>query len=57
MAELLRDNLHNNTRKAYNKEGVLVNYPVRLELMHVLLNLKYAQLALHGRARSRPARG
>ena len=32
--------------KAYSNDGAPVDYPVRLELTHALLNLVYAQLAL-----------
>ena len=40
-AELLREGLHDNTHEACNKNGVSVNYPVQLELVHTLLNLVY----------------
>ena len=45
-AELLRDGLHGDAHKVYGEDGALVNYPVRLEMAHALLNLAYAQLAL-----------
>ena len=45
-AELLRDGLHDNAHKAYGEDGAPVDYPVRLELAHALLNLAYTQLAL-----------
>ena len=40
-AELLRDNLHTDTCEMYSKDGAPVDYPVLLELPHVLLNLVY----------------
>ena len=44
--ELLQDNLHNTTHKVYTKDGPPVDYSVRLELPHALLNLTYVQLTL-----------
>ena len=40
--ELLRGGLYDNVNEAYGKDGARVDYPVRLELAHALLNLAYA---------------
>jgi hypothetical protein len=45
-AELLRDDLHDNAHKTYGTDGARVDYLVRLELAHALLNLTHAQMAL-----------
>ena len=45
-AELLRGGLYDDANEAYGKDGARVDYPVRLELAHALLNLAYTQLAL-----------
>ena len=44
--KLLQDSLYKDESEAYDKDRAPVDYPVRTELAHALLNLAYAQLAL-----------